>query len=26
VRQIERLPWVWERIWSEDAVWLPYSR
>ena len=21
VRQFERLPWVWERIWSEDAVW-----
>jgi inner membrane protein len=20
-RQIERLPWVWERIWSPDAVW-----
>lgn len=21
LRQIERLPWVWERIWSQDAVW-----
>jgi inner membrane protein len=21
VRQVERLPWVWERIWSEDAAW-----
>jgi len=21
VRQIERLPWVWERVWSEDAMW-----
>ena len=23
VRQVERLPWVWKRIWSEDAVWAP---
>jgi inner membrane protein len=21
MRQVERLPWVWERIWSENAVW-----